>query len=562
MNIHWQEYLSYDLLNTIGVNTPLFSYSNISLNGENFGLYFALEAIEEEFITRNYGSLDENLYKPESMDMNGQNIGGRNKDIGNFDPSAMENGEIPNDMDNTMANFDPTNIPDGETFYDSSNIIYGNNKPNMGDNMMENNSNGANLVYNGDDLENYSTVLDSAKFDTTTDSDKELVVEMIKALDEGTNIEEYINVEEVLKYFAVNTFIVNLDSYVSNMNHNYYLYERDGVFEILPWDYNLAFGGYGINSASEAINFPIDTPVTDSTGNSPLIEKLLEVDEYKELYHSYLQEIVDYVNDGTFESIIEKNNNLISSYVKNDQTAFYSYDEYEVALTNLINFGLDRAKSIEAQLNGTQPSTSYGDIETTVNLSAMGTNSVGGTSPPNMGGDAMQKPNANNSDLSIPEANSNIDNNNSETIPDGSMEIPSNNGNMETPPDMSTINANGEAPSYITAMNGNGEAPYNMPTMNGNRETPSDMPGMNNNGESSSDINSTSEDSANTPIDTLGENDSNNVESNINKPIRNDMSLTSNISNNSNIYIYLVSFVSILFALIFIKLFNRRKFRA
>ncbi len=48
-----------------------------------------------------------------------------------------------------------------------------------------------------------------------------------------------LDVYEVLRYFAANTFLVNLDSYVSNMNHNYYLYEKDGIVSILPWDYNL-----------------------------------------------------------------------------------------------------------------------------------------------------------------------------------------------------------------------------------------------------------------------------------------------------------------------------------
>ncbi|MFU7517945.1 CotH kinase family protein, partial [Clostridium sp. HCS.1] len=97
------------------------------------------------------------------------------------------------------------------------------------------------------------------------------VIEMIKNLNEGTNLEEYLNVDEILRYFAENTFLVNLDSYASNMKHKYYLYEKDGVFEIIPWDYNLSFGAFNIGSGSNAINFPIDSPVTDTLENSPLI---------------------------------------------------------------------------------------------------------------------------------------------------------------------------------------------------------------------------------------------------------------------------------------------------
>lgn len=116
---------------------------------------------------------------------------------------------------------------------------------------------------------------------------------MMKSLENGRDIEKYLNVDEVLKYFAVNTFLVNLDSYSGGMYHNYYLYENNGVCEILPWDLNLSFGGFATNSGSRAVNFPIDSPVTGNLENFPLIGKLLENDEYKEKYHEYLDKIVN-----------------------------------------------------------------------------------------------------------------------------------------------------------------------------------------------------------------------------------------------------------------------------
>lgn len=32
------------------------------------------------------------------------------------------------------------------------------------------------------------------------------------------------------------------------MIHNYYLYEEDGQLSMIPWDYNLAFGGFSAGS--------------------------------------------------------------------------------------------------------------------------------------------------------------------------------------------------------------------------------------------------------------------------------------------------------------------------
>ena len=437
---YMKEYLSYKLLESLGVPTPECAYAHITVNGEEWGLYLAVEPIEEEFIARNYGSTDGNLYKPESDSVAMGNKDNKNdmKDKTDFNPKQidqsqdssnnttssstqnssnqmqtppnMNNGDssgqmqTPPDMNNgdtseqmqvppNMNNGDasgqmqvPPNMSNEDSSSESqssdntgniSNELPSNMPNGMGGGMMGGgmggNSNGADLVWNGDDISNYSAIFDNAIFKTTDSDDYTKILDMIEHLDSMEDIESYLDVDEVLRYFAANTFLVNLDSYVSNMNHNYYLYENNGIVSILPWDYNLSFAGFQAGSASNAINFPIDSPVSDSLEDNPLIANLVEVDEYKELYHQYLNDIVEnFINNGTYETLIAKTDSLISDYVKNDATAFYTFDEYEDAVSNLLTFGYDRATSIAAQLDGTQPSTSTGTIETTVNLTAMG----------------------------------------------------------------------------------------------------------------------------------------------------------------------------------------------
>ena len=416
---YMKEYLSYKLLDSLNVPTPECAYAHITVNGEEWGLYLAVEPIEEEFIERHYGSINGNLYKPESDSVamgnkydNGQmqvppNMNNGDDSIQMQTPPDMNNGDssmqmqtppdmsngdtsiqvqTPPDMnngDNSMQMQTPPDMNNGDnsmqmqTPPDMSN---GDNSMQMPQSMpngigggMGGNSNGADLVWNGDDVSNYSSIFDNAIFKTTDSDDYTKILDMIEHLDSLEDIESYLNVDEVLRYFAVNTFLVNLDSYASNMKHNYYLYEDDGLVSILPWDYNLSFAGFQAGSASNAINFPIDSPVSDSLEASPLIGKLLEVDKYKELYHQYLNEIVEnFINNGTYETLITKVNSLISNYVENDATAFYTFEEYTNSLTHLINFGYDRATSITAQLDGSQPSTSYGNIDTTVDLTALG----------------------------------------------------------------------------------------------------------------------------------------------------------------------------------------------
>lgn len=319
-------------------------------------------------------------------------------------------------LDLFNVNLPTMKIPNKESTNDST------NQPQLPNDIgggIGGNSNGANLVWNGDDISNYSAIFDNAIFKTTDSDDYTKILDMIEHLDSLDDIESYLDVDEVLKYFAANTFLVNLDSYVSNMNHNYYLYENDGIVSILPWDYNLSFAGFQAGSASNAINFPIDSPVSDSLEESPLIGKLLEVDEYKDIYHHYLNEIVEnFVNNGTLETLITKTDSLISSYIQNDATAFYTYDEYKASLSNLINFGYDRATSIAAQLDGSQPSTNTGTIETTVDLSAMGQQGGGNekgemnnmrgssdTTPPNADSSTPQSDNTTESSMNIPNSN-------------------------------------------------------------------------------------------------------------------------------------------------------------
>lgn len=403
---YMKEALSYDLFDYMGVATPAYSYSNIKLNGEDWGLYLAVEVIEESFIEREFATSEGNLYKPESMEMGGGNAGGNDKGAIPNNANREKNGQMPNmeaqkqlpgNMNGAPEATDG-NVNKGAPEATDGNVNKGVSPAAGGDvhkeapkaenrgagggmNMggMMGSGKGADLKYTGDLASNYSTIQEGAVFKRTSDKDFEKIINMIKHLDSGIDLENYLDVEGVLRYFAVNTFLVNLDSYSGGMYHNYYLYENDGVVSIIPWDLNMSFAGFSMNDATKAINFPIDAPVTGNLESAPLIGKLLEVPKYKKLYHSYLKEISEkYINSGVYEDSIINTDKLINSYVKGDVTALYTYEEYSESIPMMVAFGQDRAESIDAQLDGTQPSTTYGTITTAVNLSSLGGMEMGG----------------------------------------------------------------------------------------------------------------------------------------------------------------------------------------
>lgn len=373
---YMKEYLSYDIMNYAKVVTPLYNYASIKVNGEDWGFYLALEGMEESFAMRNYGSSYGQLYKPETMGVGGgmkeqgeMNISDFNDRFNKDTTSNDQSQNSDSNQENVMPNFDEM-------------------KGNMGNlgGGFGGSTSSASLQYIDDDIDSYSTIFDAAVFDTN-DSDYERVITAIKNLNEGNNLEKYVDIDAVLRYIAANTVLVNLDSYFSNMQHNYYLYEQDGQITMLPWDYNLSFAGFQSGTATSAVNFPIDTPVSGvELEDRPIIAKLFENEEYLERYHEILQDIVTgYFNSGLYTNTINEIDSKIASYVKNDVSAFYTYDEYKTGVENMKQFGLLRALSIQGQLDGTIPSTTEGQEAdssalidaSSVDLTAMGTQGGG-----------------------------------------------------------------------------------------------------------------------------------------------------------------------------------------
>ena len=79
-----KDYLAYTLMNKMGVPAPMCSFVQINVNGEAWGLYLAVEGVEDGFLTRNYGVSTGNLYKPDSMSFGGGRGNGRDFDMDDF----------------------------------------------------------------------------------------------------------------------------------------------------------------------------------------------------------------------------------------------------------------------------------------------------------------------------------------------------------------------------------------------------------------------------------------------------------------------------------------------
>lgn len=333
-NSSMREYISYKIMGEMGLDVPECAYSHITVNGEEWGLYLAVEAVDETFLAAHFADATGDLYKPEGM---------------------------------------------GYT--------------------------GADLVYNGDDISAYTGL--NLKTNLNSSDGKEILA-LMQALEDGEGLEEVLDVEKALKYIAANVALANFDSYLGNTTHNFYLYEENGRFTIIPWDMNLAFGGFGggevdiyeptkqsmggfgggdkrkdtqdndaVTNAAENTEAQADAnnqpqppdnadmrgmPSMDS-GEKPLVTTLLENETYRSMYEGYLKEIAEkYFTQEYMTELVTKIHDLIAPYVQNDPTAFCTYAEFEQVCStdptdqySLVYYAVNMAESIENQLNGGEP---------------------------------------------------------------------------------------------------------------------------------------------------------------------------------------------------------------
>lgn len=363
-NTYMKDYLTYQLMDSYGVDAPLCSYAYITVNGEDWGLYLAVEGVEEAFLKRNYGNDYGALYKPDSMTMGGGRGNGRDFDMKEFDFEApMQNGERNKSEPPTQkGEWQEAEPPTPEEFRKG--------KPDDGkgmgggkDGMMG--SSDVSLIYTDDEYSSYSNIFENVKT-AISDSNRTRLIASLKQLNGSENIEDIVNVEEVIRYFAVHNFVLNFDSYTGSMIHNYYLYEKDGQLSMIPWDYNLAFGGFVSESEADAlINYPIDTPVSGGTVESrPMLSWIFAHEEYTQMYHQCFAEFIsEYFDSGYFAEMIDELETMITPYVESDPTKFCTYNEFKEGVSTLKEFCRLRAQSVSGQLTGVIPSTSDGQLQ-------------------------------------------------------------------------------------------------------------------------------------------------------------------------------------------------------
>ena len=396
-----KDYISYEIFRQAGVDAPLTSYVWLTINGEDQGLYLAIEDVSESYLERTNDG-EGVLYKPEAEGLDVVDVDAAQSEAVNVPmepggrPSqggmAPGQGTMPEDGQMPPPLDAGSEMPsDGQSFPGDAQMPPIQQGGMQMPGVSSNDSYavyGSDLKYSDDEISSYSDIFDNNETDVDEEDQKRVIL-ALKALSENEDMETYLDTEEIIRYFVAHNFVLNYDSYIGTMLHNYYLYESGGKLAMLPWDYNEGFGsfsrGVGQSTSTSLINTGIDTPLFGTTEEDrPMWSWIVSDDEYLEQYHEIFSELIEtYFESGKYAEDIDAVYEMILPYVEKDPTAFCTVDQFKTAVSTLKSFCELRSESIGAQLDGTLATvtgkqTAESQIDASgINLNAMSTERSG-----------------------------------------------------------------------------------------------------------------------------------------------------------------------------------------
>lgn len=217
----------------------------------------------------------------------------------------------------------------------------------------------------GDLGETYAPYAGSANIERNADSsDHSAFLRLIGAINRDGNLAEALDVDVALRYLAVNTALVNLDSY-QGTGADYWLYADAGVFKIIPWDVNQSFGAESCGCRpAELIGLPIEAPTCGPVAERPLIGRLLGNAMGLDSYRALLTRFIDVpASPDVMRATITGLADRIRPFVEADPTSFTDAAAFEQAVAadgDLMGFVEARAAAIRAQLDGEAPAVGDG----------------------------------------------------------------------------------------------------------------------------------------------------------------------------------------------------------
>lgn len=156
------------------------------------------------------------------------------------------------------------------------------------------------MPYLGEDWVQYLTRYGAKSTDKIDAEDAKRFIAFVRFVSQASDEEfakgigDLVDVDEFLHFLAVEVLTVNLDSPLG-FNHNYYITLNPKTRKIvwIPWDLNLAFGGFGGGrggGGNAMQDLSVDKP--SAKGQFPLADRLLAAPEFLKRYDAIVRALV------------------------------------------------------------------------------------------------------------------------------------------------------------------------------------------------------------------------------------------------------------------------------
>lgn len=188
----------------------------------------------------------------------------------------------------------------------------------------------ASLVYFGEDSLCYMNLYELEKGTNWKD-----LISLIHVINKAPQqLDSIFDVDQALWMIAFNNVLVNLDSYIGRLSHNYYLY-RDtfGIYHPVIWDMNMCFGGFRYPDDGPALSTEkmqqLSPMLHYDNERKPLIKRLLANPLYRKIYLAHVRTIIaENFSNGLYIERAEAIQKLIKPLVEKDANKLYATESF------------------------------------------------------------------------------------------------------------------------------------------------------------------------------------------------------------------------------------------
>lgn len=379
-----REFFSWKLLSEMGVPTPQYGLAKLYINNQYYGVYFMIEAMDKSILQQyknvKGSELSGYLTKPEGTKFVYDTVFDNYiKEDGTIDLSSMlrKNSNGMYTVSGALKEQNALWEDDKETLQDVAHML-----PTVlsWEKKLTQLSNGTDFSGNAIDV----------------NSDKYLEL-----------LEQVIDVDEFLRYFAAHSFLVQLDNmFVIDRNFGLYV-DQTGKSTLIPWDYDLSFGCYYPSTAEATANFDIDQMYKDAEwefgkkketdftyADYPLFHVIYQNTSLMEKYHQYMKECAKIAalggtistgktyEPGWFDSYIDKMKDSLKEAASEELAENVTYLNGQIQPTHLLASLPDLSKIIAMRSVGVTLQVDKKDASVCTygcNLDTLGNGAWGGS---------------------------------------------------------------------------------------------------------------------------------------------------------------------------------------